>query len=114
MKSLVLALALAGGVVAGAQSDAPVFRVEADAVTVDFGVYRILPFIRVRRPLTGLTQEDVTFSIDKKTIPGATLTPDPKKPGRYLASGNLPDEYRDGAEHLLEVTIHGKGTRPTM
>jgi len=99
---------------AGLQAPSPEFRAEVYVVPVEFSVSTSYAFGLVKKPYTDLTKDDVSVVLDKKAYPAVELTQDPKKPGHYLVSFTPAPEYRDGAKHLVEVSIKLKRFRSPM
>ena len=110
MLSLILTAILASVALQDAAPQPPVFRAETYVVTFDISLGITRPF-GIKRPYRVLAPEDVTIVLDKKTYPLVKLSQDLKKPGHYLLSFTPDDEYRDGASHLIELTVKMKPFR---
>ena len=91
------------------QTAPPIFRTEAYVVAIDFEV--VIKRAFVRRPYKDLTLADVSVLLDENVYQPVALTPDPKKPGRYLLNFTPAPQYRDGERHGVELTLKVKGFR---
>jgi hypothetical protein len=110
MVKLIAGVAVAVGILAGDQAQTPVFRAEIYVVPVEFSVFRRL-FGFVRMPYNDLRLEDVAVLLDKNLYPPIALIRVPAKAGHYLLTFTPPDDYRDGASHLVEVRVRlGRGS----
>ena len=108
--ALLISLTLCGATALQAQdSDAPVFRSDTDAVTFEFTAKRQNPWTRSMRPWTDLKLGDMKVVLDGKEYAPTTMTMD--KPGHYVMSLLVPDEYRDGKEHTAQFKVK-KSTFP--
>jgi hypothetical protein len=108
--ALLILLALCGATALHAQdTDAPVFRSDADAVTFEFTAKRQNPWTRSMRPWTDLKIGDMKVVLDGKEYAPTTMSMD--KPGHYVMSLLVPNEYRDGKEHTAQFKVK-KSTFP--
>src|SRR6185503_10420350 len=105
MRSLVLAMLVIGGVPAAGQEPQgpPIFRAEA------YTVANFIVLIHADKPVVGLTAEDVSLKIDKKTPVAARVSEHTDRPGAYVFSFNPPDHLRDGKSHRIEIKVNING-----
>jgi hypothetical protein len=81
---------------AAAQEPPPVFRADAYVVAID---YRPV----TGAPMLGLTSNDFTVVIDKRTTVPVRVVSDETRPGFYRITFSPPEALRDGKKHRVDV-----------
>jgi hypothetical protein len=109
MFTLILGMAVAGGLVASPQAQPPVFRAEVYVVPLQIMVFEGRNWACGSKPDIRLSITDFTLTLDKKIYAPADVTQDPDRPGRYLLNVAMPEKYRDGRVHRIEVRIQRRG-----
>jgi hypothetical protein len=107
MRSLVLAMFVIGGLPPAGQAP-PVFRAEA------YTVANFIVLVHADKPIVGLTADDVSLKIDKRTLVAASLSESTERPGAYVVSFNPPDHLRDGKSHRIEIKVRMNGKWKTL